>query len=127
MSVLSAALAFGAGLFMRVPGVGLLFFLASLLLVLNGCATSPLPVISTGLDAARAGIKSACPNRTDTCEHIVTTFNAAENAYNLAVIAEAVSKDSSALANSALGYLEAVLTALENIGAPNELAGNTPH
>jgi hypothetical protein len=118
MSVLSAALAFGAGLFMRVPGVGLLFFLASLLLVLNGCATSPLPVISTGLDAARAGIKSACPNRTDTCEHIVTTFNAAENAYNLAVIAEAV---------SALGYLEAVLTALENIGAPNELAGNTPH
>lgn len=107
--------------------IKLLVIAAVITSTLPGCATSPLPVISTGLDAARAGIKGACPNRTDTCEHIVTTFNAAENAYNLAVIAEAVSKDSSALANSALGYLEAVLTALENIGAPNELAGNTPH
>lgn len=90
-----------------------------------GCATSPLPVLSTGLDAARAGIKSACPARTDRCESIVTTFNAAESAYNLAVIAEAVHKDSSALANSALGYLEAVLTALT--GVNNELAGVPPN
>jgi hypothetical protein len=95
------------------------------LVLLSGCASSPLPLISSGLDAARAGIKSACPARTDTCESIVTTFNSAENAYNLAVIAEAIHKDSSALANSALGYLEAVLTALT--GAQNELAGRPPN
>lgn len=95
-----------------------------LLVLLTGCATSPLPVISTGLDAARAGIKSACPNRTELCENMQTTLNAANTSYNLAVIAEAVHKDSSALANSALGYLEAVLTALT--GAKNELAGGTP-
>lgn len=95
-----------------------------LLVMLTGCATSPLPVISTGLDAARAGIKSACPVRTNRCENWQTTLNAANNFYNLAVIAEAVHKDSSALANSALGYLEAVLTALT--GASNELASGTP-
>lgn len=96
-----------------------------LAILLASCATSPLPAISTGLDAARAGIKSACPARTDTCERIVTTFNAAETAYNLAVVAEAVHKDSSALANSALGYLEAVLTALTG-ATQNELAGRPP-
>lgn len=98
--------------------------LAACTLALCACASSPLPAISTGLDAARAGIKGGCPARTDTCERIVAVFNQAENAYNLAVIAEAVHRDSKALANSALGYLESVLTALTSMGAQNELASD---
>ena len=80
--------------------------------LLAGCAQT-LPAISTGLDAARAGIKSACPDRTDTCEHIVTTFNAAEQAFNLALLADAVGKDASAYEASAIGYLESVWSALQ--------------
>lgn len=82
-----------------------------------GCA-EVMPAISSGLDGARGVIKTACPERTKPCEDMQTAFNAATFSYNAALLAEAVHKDSSALANSALGYLDAVLTALQNVEAP---------
>lgn len=96
--------------------------MAAACLLLCGCAQS-LPVLASGLDAAESLLKSQCPQRTAACERALDAYNVVNVTYNSAVLADALSEDSKALANSALEQLKVLWGALQALGAPNELAG----
>jgi hypothetical protein len=86
----------------------------SLSIGLSACAGT-LPVLSTGLDAAKPVIAQACPERTAPCERVLLAYNAGISAYNLAVLAEAVGEDATQLEQQGMASLKSLWAALQDV------------
>lgn len=62
---------------------------AALVFLLNiGCGTATLPVANTALDASWMMLKKQCPVPSSRCDNLLNVYNAAQLAYNAAVVAQ---------------------------------------